>query len=195
MKTLKGTKTAENLMKSFAGECQARTRYTYYASIAKKQGYVQISNIFMETAEQEKEHAKKFYKYLKEDFVDEMIEINAAFPVSFHEDTMKNLKAAAAGENEEWTELYPEFAKIAREEGFEAIAITFERISEVEKRHEARYNKLAKNIEEGKAFKKDEKVLWKCLNCGHIHEGEEAPKVCPTCVHPQGYFDAFVETY
>ena len=195
MKTLKGTKTAENLMKSFAGECQARTRYTYYASIAKKQGYVQISNIFMETAEQEKEHAKKFYKYLKEDFVDEMIEINAAYPVSFHEDTMKNLKAAAAGENEEWTELYPEFAKVAREEGFEAIATTFERVSEVEKRHEARYNKLAKNIEEGKVFKKDEKVLWKCLNCGHIHEGEEAPEVCPTCVHPQGYFEVFVEAY
>ena len=195
MKTLKGTRTAENLMKSFAGECQARTRYTYYASIAKKQGYVQISNIFMETAEQEKEHAKKFYKYLKEDFVDEMIEITASYPVSFHEDTMANLKAAAAGENEEWTELYPEFAKVAREEGFEAIAITFERVSEVEKRHEARYNKLAKNIEEGKVFKKDEKVLWKCLNCGHIHEGEEAPKVCPTCVHPQGYFEVFVETY
>ena len=195
MKTLKGTRTAENLMKSFAGECQARTRYTYYASIAKKQGYVQISNIFMETAEQEKEHAKKFYKYLKEDFVDEMIEITASYPVSFHEDTMANLKAAAAGENEEWAELYPEFAKIAREEGFEAIAITFERVSEVEKRHEARYNKLAKNIEEGKVFKKDEKVLWKCLNCGHIHEGEEAPKVCPTCVHPQGYFEVFVEAY
>ena len=195
MKTLKGTRTAENLMKSFAGECQARTRYTYYASIAKKQGYVQISNIFMETAEQEKEHAKKFYKYLKEDFVDEMIEITASYPVSFHEDTMANLKAAAAGENEEWAELYPEFAKVAREEGFEAIAITFERVSEVEKRHEARYNKLAKNIEEGKVFKKDEKVLWKCLNCGHIHEGEEAPEVCPTCVHPQGYFEVFVEAY
>ncbi|MBP3929459.1 MAG: rubrerythrin family protein [Peptostreptococcaceae bacterium] len=195
MKSLKGTKTAENLMKSFAGECQARTRYTYYSSIAKKQGYVQISNIFIETAEQEKEHAKKFYKYLKEDFVDEMIEINAAYPVSFHEDTMTNLKAAAAGENEEWTELYPEFAKVAREEGFEAIAITFERVSEVEKRHEARYNKLAKNIEEGKVFKKDEKVFWKCLNCGHIHEGEEAPVVCPTCIHPQGYFEVFVEAY
>ena len=195
MKSLKGTKTAENLMKSFAGECQARTRYTYYSSIAKKQGYVQISNIFMETAEQEKEHAKKFYKFLKEDFVDEMIEITASYPVSFHEDTMANLKAAAAGENEEWTQLYPEFAKIARAEGFEAIAITFERISEVEKRHEDRYNKLAKNIEEGTVFKKDEKVLWKCLNCGHIHEGEEAPKVCPTCVHPQGYFEVFVETY
>ena len=195
MKSLKGTKTAENLMKSFAGECQARTRYTYYSSIAKKQGYVQISNIFMETAEQEKEHAKKFYKFLKEDFVDEMIEITASYPVSFHEDTMANLKAAAAGENEEWTQLYPEFAKIARAEGFEAIAITFERVSEVEKRHEARYNKLAKNIEEGTVFKKDEKVLWKCLNCGHIHEGEEAPKVCPTCVHPQGYFEVFVEAY
>ena len=195
MKSLKGTKTAENLMKSFAGECQARTRYTYYSSIAKKQGYVQISNIFIETAEQEKEHAKKFYKYLKEDFVDEMIEINAAYPVSFHEDTMTNLKAAAAGENEEWTELYPEFAKVAREEGFEAIAITFERVSEVEKRHEARYNKLAKNIEEGKVFKKDEKVFWKCLNCGHIHEDEEAPTVCPTCIHPQGYFEVFVEAY
>ena len=195
MKSLKGTKTAENLMKSFAGESQARTRYTYYASIAKKQGYVQISNIFTETAEQEKEHAKKFYKYLKEDFADEMIEITASYPVSFHEDTIKNLKAAAAGENEEWTELYPEFAKIAREEGFEAIAKTFENISEVEKRHEARYNKLAKNMEEGKVFKKDEKVLWKCLNCGHIHEGEEAPKVCPTCVHPQGYFEVFIENY
>ena len=195
MKSLKGTKTAENLMKSFAGECQARTRYTYYSSIAKKQGYVQISNIFMETAEQEKEHAKKFYKYLKEDFADEMIEINAAYPVSFHEDTMANLKAAAAGENEEWTELFPEFAMVAREEGFEAIAITFERVSEVEKRHEARYNKLAKNIEEGKVFKKDEKVFWKCLNCGHIHEGEEAPTVCPTCIHPQGYFEVFVEAY
>ena len=195
MKSLKGTKTAENLMKSFAGECQARTRYTYYSSIAKKQGYVQISNIFMETAEQEKEHAKKFYKFLKEDFVDEMIEITASYPVSFHEDTMANLKAAAAGENEEWTELYPKFAKIAREEGFEAIAKTFERISEVEKRHEARYNKLAKNMEEGKVFKKDEKVLWKCLNCGHIHEGEEAPKACPTCQHPQGYFEVFIENY
>lgn len=194
-KTLKNTQTSQNLMKSFAGECQARTRYTYYASIAKKQGYVQISNIFMETAEQEKEHAKKFYKFLKEEFIDEMIEITASFPVSFHENTLDNLKAAAAGENEEWTELYPEFAKIAREEGFEDIAITFERIAQVEKRHEARYSKLVRNIEEGKVFKKDEKVLWKCLNCGHIHEGEEAPESCPTCAHSQGYFELFVETY
>ena len=195
MKSLKGTKTAENLMKSFAGESQARTRYTYYSSIAKKQGYVQISNIFMETAEQEKEHAKKFYKFLKEDFKDEAIEITASYPVSFHEDTLLNLKAAAAGENEEWTELYPEFAKIAREEGFPVIAATFEKISEVEKRHEARYSKLAKNIEEGSVFKKEEPVLWKCLNCGYIYEGAEAPISCPACAHPQGYFEVFVETY
>ena len=195
MKSLKGTKTAENLMKSFAGECQARTRYTYYSSIAKKQGYVQISNIFMETAEQEKEHAKKFYKYLKEDFVDEMIEINAAYPVSFHEDTMTNLKAAAAGENEEWTELYPEFAKVAREEGFEAIAITFERVSEVEKRHEARYNKLAKNIEEGKVFKKDEKVVWQCAICGYRVENTVAPGVCPLCGYPQAVFSIASKNY
>ncbi|PTR88694.1 rubrerythrin, partial [Bacillus anthracis] len=184
-----------NLMKSFAGESQARTRYTYYASIAKKQGYVQISNIFMETAEQEKEHAKKFYKFLKEDFKNEAIEITASYPVSYHEDTLENLKAAAAGENEEWTELYPEFAKIAREEGFEAIAITFEKISEVEKRHEARYSKLAKNIENNSVFKKEEAVLWKCLNCGYIYEGIEAPISCPACAHPQGYFEVFVETY
>lgn len=195
MKSLKGTKTAQNLMKAFAGESQARTRYTYYSSIAKKQGYVQISNIFMETAEQEKEHAKKFYKFLKEDFKDEMIEITASFPVSFHEDTLANLKAAAAGENEEWTDLYPEFAKIAREEGFPAIGAAFDKISEVEKRHEARYNKLASNIESNSVFKKDEEVLWKCLNCGYIHEGEEAPVSCPACAHPQGYFEVFVEAY
>ena len=179
MKSLKGTKTAENLMKSFAGESQARTRYTYYSSIAKKQGYVQISNIFMETAEQEKEHAKKFYKFLKEDFKDEAIEITASYPVSFHEDTLLNLKVAAAGENE----------------GFPVIAATFEKISEVEKRHEARYSKLAKNIEEGSVFKKEEPVLWKCLNCGYIYEGAEAPISCPACAHPQGYFEVFVETY
>lgn len=195
MMNLKGTKTSENLMKAFAGESQARTRYTYYSSIAKKQGYVQVSNIFMETAEQEKEHAKKFYKFLKEDFKDEAIEITASYPVAFHEDTLSNLKAAAAGENEEWTELYPEFAKVAREEGFPAIAVAFERISEVEKRHEARYAKLAKNIEENTVFKKEEPVLWKCLNCGYIYEGVEAPASCPACAHPQGYFEVFVENY
>ncbi|MFR5265165.1 rubrerythrin [Clostridium sp.] len=195
MKSLKGTKTAENLMISFAGESQARTRYTYYATIAKEQGYVQIANIFLETAEQEKEHAKRFYKFLKDDFKDEAIEITASYPVSFHEDTLLNLKAAAAGENEEWTELYPKFAKVAKEEGFGAIAFIFEKISEVEKRHEIRYSKLAKNIEDGLVFKKDKSVLWKCLNCGYIYEGEEAPIRCPACAHPQGYFEIFVETY
>lgn len=195
MKSLKESQTAKNLMKSFAGECQARTRYTYYSSIAKKEGYVQISNIFMETAEQEKEHAKKFYKFLKEDFIDEDIEIQASYPVSFHEETAKNLKAAANGENEEWTKLYPEFAKVAREEGFNNIAIAFEKILEVEKRHEMRYKKLLSNIENGTIFKKDEVVMWKCNNCGYIYEGEEAPKACPACAHPQGYFEVFIENY
>ena len=192
---LKGTKTAENLMKSFAGECQARTRYTYYSSIAKNEGYVQIANIFMETAEQEKEHAKRFYKFLKDSFVDEPIEINASYPVSFHQETYKNLKAAADGELEEWSVDYPKFAKIAREEGFDEIATVYERIAEVEARHERRYRKLLGNIEAGTVFKKDEEVLWKCNNCGYIYEGKEAPVVCPACAHPQGYFEVFVENY
>lgn len=195
MKSLKNTKTAENLMKSFAGESQARMRYTYYSSVAKKEGYVQIANIFMETAEQEKEHAKRFYKFLKEDFVDEAIEITAGFPVSFHQETKLNLKAAAAGENEEWTDLYPEFAKVADEEGFPVIAEAYRRISEVEKFHEERYLKLLSNIENGTTFKKDESVLWKCNNCGYIYEGEEAPLACPACIHPQAYFEVFVQTY
>ncbi|MGX4599751.1 rubrerythrin [Faecalimicrobium sp. JNUCC 81] len=193
--TLNGTKTAENLMKSFAGETQARTRYTYYSSIAKKEGYVQIANIFMETAEQEKEHAKRFYKFLKEDFKDESIEINASYPVSFHQETAKNLKAAADGEHEEWEVDYPNFAKVAKEEGFPEISAAFEKIGEVEKRHERRYRKLLNNIENNSVFKKDEVVLWKCNNCGYIHEGEEAPKTCPACIHPQGYFEVFIENY
>jgi len=195
MKSLKGTKTAENLMKSFAGECQARTRYTYYSSIAKKEGFIQISNIFMETAEQEKEHAKRFYKFLKNDFVDEAIEIQASFPVSFHAETAKNLSASANGENEEWTELYPEFAKVAAEEGFAEIAIAYNKISEVEKAHERRYRKLLENIENGTMFKKEETVMWKCNNCGYIYEGTEAPNTCPACDHPQGYFEVFIENY
>jgi len=195
MKSLKGSQTAENLMKSFAGECQARTRYTYYSSIAKKEGFVQISNIFMETAEQEKEHAKRFYKFLKNDFVDEAIEIQASFPVSFHNETLKNLLAAAAGENEEWTDLYPSFAETAEKEGYPEIAAVYRKISEVEKRHEMRYKKLAKNIEEGTVFKKDEVALWKCGNCGYIYEGAEAPISCPACAHPQGYFEVFIENY
>ena len=195
MKSLKGSKTAENLLKSFAGESQARTRDTYYASTAKKQGYVQISNIFMETAEQEKEHAKRFYKFLKDSFVDEPIEINASYPVSFHQETYKNLKAAADGELEEWSVDYPKFAKIAREEGFDEIATVYERIAEVEARHERRYRKLLGNIEAGTVYKKDEEVLWKSNNCGYIYEGKEAPVVCPACAHPQGYFEVFVENY
>ncbi|WP_288328332.1 rubrerythrin, partial [uncultured Clostridium sp.] len=192
MKSLKGSKTAENLMKSFAGECQARTRYTYYSSVAKKEGYVQISNIFMETAENEKEHAKRFYKFLKNDYSGEQIEITAGYPVALYDDTLKNLKAAASGENEEWTDLYPTFAKIADEEGYPEIAAVYRQIAKVENHHEIRYNKLAKNIEEDKVFKKDETVLWKCNNCGYIYEGAEAPMACPACAHPQSYFEVFV---
>lgn len=195
MKSLRGSKTAENLLKSFAGESQARMRYTYYSSAAKKAGYVQISKIFMETAEQEKEHAKRFYKFLKEDYVDEEIEITASFPVALHEDTMKNLESAAMGENEEWTKLYPEFAQVAEEEGYPTIAKAYREIMKVEKGHEIRYKKLADNIKNDRVFKRDEVVLWKCNNCGYIYEGEEPPKACPACLHPQGYFELLSENY
>lgn len=194
MKSLKGTKTAENLMKAFAGESQARTRYTYYASAAKKEGYVQISNLFMETAENEKEHAKRFFKFLNESLNGEMVEINAGYPVGLG-DTKANLLSAANGENEEWTDLYPEFANVAEAEGFQAVATAFRKIAEVEKHHEARYRKLLSNLENDTAFKKDEVVLWKCNNCGYIYEGTNAPEVCPACLHPQGYFEVFIETY
>ena len=194
MKSLKGTKTAENLMKSFAGESQARTRYTYYASEARKEGYVQIHNIFMETAENEKEHAKRFFKFLNEDLCGETVEINADYPVALG-DTKTNLKAAAEGENEEWTELYPKFADIAEEEGFAEIAYVWREIAEVEERHEIRFKKLLENIENNKVFKKDEEVEWKCNNCGYIHRGKSAPEKCPACAHPQGFFEVFVETY
>jgi rubrerythrin len=194
MTSLKGTRTAENLMKAFAGESQARTRYTYYASQAKKEGFIQISNIFMETAENEKEHAKIFFKFLNEDLQGETVEITADYPVGLST-TLENLKYAANGENEEWTKLYPEFAKVAEAEGFPKIALAFRKIAEVEQRHEARYRKLYENLLSDKVFKKDEKVLWKCNNCGYIHEGKEAPAICPTCQHPQGYFEVFVENY
>ena len=192
---LKGSKTAENLMKSFAGECQARTRYTYYSSIAKKEGYVQIANIFMETAEQEKEHAKRFFKFLKDELNGEAIEITAGYPVALYNETLKNLEAAAAGEHEEWSTDYPEFARIAREEGFLDVAVAFERIKKKKKRHEMRYRKLLENIKNDTIFKKEQTVLWKCNNCGYIYEGEEAPEVCPACLHPQGYFEVFIENY
>lgn len=197
MKSLKGTKTAENLMKAFAGESQARNRYTYYASVADKEGFKQIKNIFIETADNEKEHAKRFYKFLLEGLKEELpatIEIAASFPVA-QGSTLDNLKAAAGGENEEWTDLYPAFADIADEEGFPEIAAAFRMIASAEKRHETRYNKLAANIENGTVFKKDQKVLWKCGNCGYVHEGAEAPDKCPACIHPQAYFELFVETY
>ncbi|MEW9095775.1 MAG: rubrerythrin [Clostridiaceae bacterium] len=195
MKSLKGTRTAENLLKAFAGESQARNRYTYYASVARKQGFVQIANIFIETAEQEREHAKRFYKFLKNDYKDEAIEITAKYPVSLHDNTADNLKAAAMGENEEWTELYPEFAKVAREEGFTEVAVAFEMISKVEKEHEERYLKLLENVKNGQVFEKNEKVLWKCTNCGFIYEGTSAPDKCPACVHPRDYFELASKNY
>ena len=194
---LKGTKTAENLLKAFAGESQARNRYTYYASVADKEGYKQIRNIFIETADNEKEHAKRFYKFLLAGLKDELpatIMINAGYPVA-QGNTLDNLKAAANGENEEWSELYPAFAKVAEEEVFPEIAAAFKMISISEQSHEARFIKLAENIENDRVFKRDEKVLWKCGNCGYVHEGKEAPKECPACVHPQGHFELFVEAY
>lgn len=194
MASLKGTRTAENLMKSFAGESQARTRYTYYASQAKKDGYVQISNIFMETAENEKEHAKRFFKFLNEELCGEVIQITADYPVALG-DTKTNLRAAAEGENEEHTKLYPEFADIAEEEGFDKIAYVFREIAEVEERHEKRFLKLLENIEKDQVFKKDEVVEWKCNNCGYIHTGKSAPNKCPACDHPIDHFEVFKETY
>ena len=194
MASLKGTKTAENLLKSFAGESQARNRYTYYASVAKKEGYLQISNLFIETAENEKEHAKRFFKLLNASLKGEALEITAAYPVGLG-DTKFNLLAAAKGENEEWTTLYPSFAKTADEEGFPDVAIAYRRIIEVEKRHEERYKKLYENVNTNSVFKKDTVSLWKCNNCGYIYEGEGAPEICPACLHPQSYFELFVENY
>ncbi|MDU1853884.1 rubrerythrin [Clostridium baratii] len=195
MKSLKGTETAKNLMKSFAGECQARTRYTYFASKARKDGYVQISNIFMETAENEKEHAKRFYSFLENDFQGEPLKIEAEYPVEYPTDTKTNLLYAAEGEHDENSNLYPTFAKVAEEEGFPEIAACFRMITIAEKAHEKRYRKLAANIENGTVFKKDETVLWKCDNCGFIFEGAQAPAKCPACLHPQAFFEVFKENY
>lgn len=196
MNNLKGTKTAENLLKSFAGESQARNRYTYYASVADKEGYKQIRNIFIETADNEKEHAKRFYKFLLAGLGDlpQAIEITASYPVA-QGNTLDNLKAAAQGEMEEWSELYPAFADVAESEGFAEIAAVYRYIALAEKRHDTRYRKLASNIETNSVFKKDSKVMFKCGNCGYVHEGDEAPAVCPACAHPQAHFELFVETY
>jgi len=195
--SFKDTRTAENLMKSFAGESQARMRYVYAAKTAKKEGYEQIYNIFMETAENEKEHAKVFFKHLlKNGLEGEAINIMATYPVGWSpENTLNNLNYAANGEHEEWTELYPIFADIAEEEGYKEIALSWRLVAKVEKEHEKRFRKLYENIKNLKVFAKDEKVFWKCLNCGYIHEGTEAPKVCPTCNHPQSYFEVHLETY
>lgn len=197
--SFKDTRTAENLMKSFAGESQARMRYEYSAKTAKKEGYEQIANIFMETALNEKEHAKVFFRHLLKNGIEgEVINITASYPVGWSETesaTIKNLEFAANGENEEWTELYPMFADIAEEEGFKEIALSWRLVAKVEKEHEKRFRKLYENVKNLKVFKKEEKVFWKCLNCGYIHEGDNAPKVCPVCNHPQGYFEVHIETY
>lgn len=193
---LKGTKTSANLLNSFAGESQARNRYTYYSSIANKEGYKQIRDIFIETAENEKEHAKRFYKFLLAglDELPSTIEITGSFPVA-QGTTLENLISAAEGENEEWEDMYPEFAIIADEEGFTDIAEAFRNIAEAEKAHEARFNKLAENIKNNTVFTKDTVVFWKCGNCGYVHEGKSAPDECPACIHPQGHFQLFVEAY
>jgi len=188
---LKGTQTEKNILTAFAGESQARNRYTYFASKAKKQGYGQISSIFEETANQEKEHAKRLFKLLEGGEV----EIVGAFPAGVIGDTVDNLKAAAGGENHEWTDMYPGFAKTARDEGFGDIAKIFEAIAVAEKQHERRYLALAKNIEDGKVFKKDEPVTWKCQNCGYLHTGSTAPDVCPACAHPQAHFELLAENW
>ncbi|HOJ86372.1 MAG: rubrerythrin [Elusimicrobiales bacterium] len=190
---IKGTKTEKNLLTAFAGESQARNRYTYFASVAKKEGYVQISKIFEETADNEKEHAKRFFKFLEGG--ESEINIDAKFPLGVISDTKTNLLNAAKGENEEWTHMYPSYAKIARAEGFEAIARVFEEVAKVEKHHEERYKKLAENIEKGTVFKKDKPVQWKCNNCGYIHEGQEAPSSCPACAHPQSYFEILADNF
>jgi rubrerythrin len=191
MANLKGTRTEKNLLTAFAGESQARNRYTYFASKARKEGFVQIAHIFEETADQEKEHAKRIFKFLEGGDV----EIQAAFPAGVIGSTAENLKAAAAGEHHEWESMYPEFAEVAREEGFETIAKTFEAIAVAEKQHEKRYLGLLANVEAGTVFKKDKKVVWRCRNCGYLHEGEEAPKVCAACAHPQAHFELLAENW
>ncbi len=191
MASLKGTQTEKNLLTAFAGESQARNRYTYFTGQAKKDGYVQIAAIFEETANQEKEHAKRLFEFLEGGEV----EIAGAFPAGIIGTTLENLKAAAAGEHHEHTEMYPGFAKIAREEGFETIAAVFEAIAVADKQHEKRYVDLAANIEAGRVFKRDEKVVWRCRNCGYLHKGSEAPEVCPACVHPRAHFELLGENW
>ena len=190
-KSLKGTKTEQNLLKAFAGESQARNRYTYFASAAKKEGYEQISRIFAETAENEKEHAKVFFKYLEGGEV----EITASYPAGTIADTKTNLAEAAAGENMEWTALYQDFSQVARSEGFDDVARSFDQIAKVERFHESRYRKLIKNIEDKEVFKKKASVKWHCITCGYVIEGAEAPAQCPACKHPQAYYEVLAENF
>ncbi len=191
MAKIKGTKTEKNLLASFAGESQARNRYTYFASAAKKAGYEQIAAIFLETAENEKEHAKRFFKLLEGGEA----EITASYPAGVIGDTAANLEAAANGENLEWMKLYKEAEDTAREEGFEKIARQFKEIAKVEEQHEKRYRKLLKNIKDDKVFEKNAIVKWKCRNCGYVHEGKSAPNECPACAHPQGFYELLCENY
>ncbi len=190
-KSIKGTQTEKHLLTSFAGESQARMRYTYFASAAKKEGYEQIAALFTETAEQEKEHAKRMFKFLEGG----MVEITASYPAGVIGTTAENLKAAAAGENEEWTTDYPHFADVAQEEGFPAIAAMYRNIAIAEKAHEERYLALLNNLENDTVFKKEEETTWQCRNCGFVHTGKEAPKACPACLHPQSYFEVKKNNY
>lgn len=191
MVELKGTETEKNLLVAFAGESQARNRYTFFASAAKKEGFEQISSIFQETADNEKEHAELFFKHLR----GEAVEITASYPAGVIGSTSENLKAAAEGEKLEWGTLYPNFAEVAEKEGFKDIARTFRMVAEVEKYHEQRYLKLLSNIEQGKVFKKDSPIKWKCRNCGYVYEGKEAPEKCPVCEHPRSYYEVWCENY
>lgn len=194
MAEFKGSKTEQNLMKAFAGESQARNRYTYYAGVANKEGYRQIEAIFIETAEQEREHAKVFFKHLVEGLganTPQPVEFEAGYPVALG-NTAENLRSAAAGEREEWSDLYMNFGKTAREEGFDKVADSFKYVAEVEKYHEERYNYFAELVESNSVFKRDEVVVWRCRNCGYLYEGAEAPKVCPACKHGTAHFEQYV---
>ena len=190
-KSIQGTQTEKNLLTSFAGESQARMRYTYFASAAKKEGYEQIAAIFLETAEQEKEHAKRMFKWLEGG----MVEITASYPAGTIGSTLDNLRAAAAGENEEWTKDYPHFADVADAEGFPDIALMYRNIAVAEQGHEERYQAFVNNIEQGRVFAKSEDVVWQCRNCGYIYVGKEAPQTCPACLHPQAYFEVKKENW
>jgi len=191
MKSLKGSQTEKNLLTAFAGESQARNRYTYFASKAREEGLVQISNIFEETANQEREHAKRFFKFLEGGDA----QVSAAFPAGMIGATADNLAAAAGGEHYEWTTMYPGFAKVARDEGYDAVATVFDAICVAEKQHEKRYNDLRANVTGGKVFKRDKSVVWRCINCGYLFEGPEAPKACPACAHPQAYYELLGENW